>query len=120
MSRMRYSSGMVSWVLYCSFVLPGCYGHDPSIADRTIAASLEVNGIRGNPNGYTFAIDGAGSHSIAADGVGQTVTRAWGDGDHAVTLLGVVGPCTSNSPVTITFTPYVVEDLVAAFTATCP
>jgi hypothetical protein len=116
--HQHHPFGSVSGLLCLALLLPAC--SDPSREDRSIGAFLEVNGVRGNPNGYTFAIDGGGSHSIAADGVGQSVVRAWDDGDHTVTLLGVVAPCTSNSPQTITFTPHVVERLSARFTATCP
>ena len=69
-----HPSGRIAGLLCLSLLLPAC--SDPSLDNRSIAAILEVNGVRGNPNGYTFAIDGGQSHPIAADGVGQPVARA--------------------------------------------
>ncbi len=81
MDRYKFQpSGRIAGLLCLSLLLRAC--SDPSLEDRSITATLEVNGVRGNPNGYTFAIDGGRSHPIAADGVGQPVAWAWDNGDH--------------------------------------
>ncbi len=101
---------------------------DSSLAQRRVEVTLEFfsqpcldcgSGIRGNPYGYKFTIDGAGHYSIAADGTGG-VSGSFLDGAHEVALLGVVAPCTSDSPHTVTFEPHVVTTKVARFLAYCP